>query len=119
MDTNPAQLGLKYFFCPTWPQIFFPGQSCPNRPQIWPRLKKKGAARLIETFSNNQTAANNWLGFTAGLASFDFLKKQRFQDLLGPGPLVKILQIIGYLGCWCNIRWSFFATSLLKAWENG
>ena len=72
MDTNPAQLGLKYFFCPTWPQIFFPGQSCPNRPQIWPRLKKKGAARLIETFSNNQTAANDWLGFTAGLASFDF-----------------------------------------------
>ena len=58
-----ARLGLKYFFPGNLARIGL------KYGLVW---KKKGAARLIETFSNNQTAANDWLGFTAGLASFDF-----------------------------------------------
>ena len=76
MDSNPAQLGLKYFLPNLTLNIFSLAilpDSASNMASF--EEKKKGAAWLIETFSHmyyNWTAANNWLGFTFGLATFDF-----------------------------------------------
>ena len=74
MDTNPAHLGNKYFFAWLGFKYFFSGDLARFGLKYGLDRRKKGGSAINWNFFlyYKQTAANNWLGFTAGLATFDF-----------------------------------------------